>query len=1023
MKTNPKRSIMAAALCGALMLAASAANATWIYNSSADTLSHDTTPWVLDVSASGTDLTVTRVRTSPARATILPLNDAVSDGCKITAIGYRAFRYCDDLTSVTIGNGVTSIGEDAFLGCDELTSVTIGSGVTSIGDYAFSGCESLRSVTIGNSVTSIGQEAFYMCENLTSLTIGSGVTSIGDAAFEDCIRLTSVTIPNSVRTIGDSAFASCESLRSLTIGSGVTSISADAFNGCYSLTSVTIPNSVRTIGWHAFAECESLRSVTIGSGVTSIGEGAFGYCESLTSVTIPSGVTSIGDAAFFACENLTSISVAAGNPSYRDVNGVLFNSSMTTLIKYPEGKKGAYSIHAGVTSIGNSAFSLCAGLTSVTIPNSVTTIGRYAFSNCERLTSLTIPRSVTSIGNGAFLFCFGLTSVIFDGGYPAYVGVDLFSYAYNPTVYVYSANVASWEPHVGPIASGYATWQSCPVRLATDSPPPPASVTVVFNGSGGTPATQTVPQTLNGRYVLPVDPIRAGYTFAGWWTAASGVTRVTAETVAGQNANHMLYAQWTQNAAPPPPPGPAPDLAPASSSEPGVGVAITIPVTVNGIANPKVSVKGLPAGMKYDAKTGTITGVPTKAGTYTVTVTAQDPQNPANTSTQTITLDVPALPDGASGTFSGYIEGTGKSAAASGSMAGTLTLTVTKTGKVSAKVVTPEGTQSFSAKAWGARAGNTFTAKLANQKGTLDLSVNAAAGGNALGVSGTLTLGGMPYRVAGQKTAACPAASYTVALPVSAVMAEGSAQNASAGDGYLTIDVNAKGVAKLAGMAADGATKLSGSAAMLRVGSGWVIPAVFKVNSGKGYFGGLLAVAADGRIAGTHWHWLNPGKAAGADNYTVALAPFGCLYTAADAARYGGRVFAADAPPAGVWDGAWLHMPRVAILAGGGKLSLPKAQNPALDRNTGAYAFDTAGGNPAVATLAVTAKSGVIKGKFLAYSDLGNGTFSQAPVTYAGVLLPAYIGSGTDIGHGSYLIPWDYGSLKLKQSYRVRITQ
>ena len=59
-------------------------------------------------------------------------------------------------------------------------------------------------------------------------------------------------------------------------------------------------------------------------------------------------------------------------------------------------------IDYSVTSIGNSAFYNCSGLTSVTIPNSVTSIGNDAFQNCSGLTSVTIPNSVTSIGGYAF---------------------------------------------------------------------------------------------------------------------------------------------------------------------------------------------------------------------------------------------------------------------------------------------------------------------------------------------------------------------------------------------------------------------------------------------------------------------------------------------------------------------------------------------------------------------------------------------------------------------------------------------
>ena len=71
------------------------------------------------------------------------------------------------------------------------------------------------------------------------------------------------------------------------------------------------------------------------------------------------------------------------------------------LEKY-RGAEAHVVIPAGVTSIGDEAFSFCRSLTSVTIPDSVTSIGGSAFYKCDSLTSVTIPGSVRSIGGRAF---------------------------------------------------------------------------------------------------------------------------------------------------------------------------------------------------------------------------------------------------------------------------------------------------------------------------------------------------------------------------------------------------------------------------------------------------------------------------------------------------------------------------------------------------------------------------------------------------------------------------------------------
>ena len=70
--------------------------------------------------------------------------------------------------------------------------------------------------------------------------------------------------------------------------------------------------------------------------------------------------------------------------------------------------------------------------------------------------------------------------------------------------------------------------------------------TVTFDANGGThrlPTSKVV--TFGSAYGTLATTSRTGYTFAGWFTAASGGTQVTAATIVSTASNHTLYAQWT----------------------------------------------------------------------------------------------------------------------------------------------------------------------------------------------------------------------------------------------------------------------------------------------------------------------------------------------------------------------------------------------------------------------------------------------------------------------------------------------
>ena len=175
------------------------------------------------------------------------------------------------------------------------------------------------------------------------------------------------------------------------------------------MTSITIGNNVSSIGSAAFSECNGLTSIIVGQGNTKYDSrnNCNAIIETVSNIlikgcqntTIPNSVTSIGNSAFYGCTGLTSVTIPNGVTSIG--NSAFYGCTGLTSVTIPN----------GVTSIGNSAFHGCKGLTSVTIPNGVTRIGDSAFHSCSGLTSVTMGNSLTYIGEYAFTGCDGLTEI------------------------------------------------------------------------------------------------------------------------------------------------------------------------------------------------------------------------------------------------------------------------------------------------------------------------------------------------------------------------------------------------------------------------------------------------------------------------------------------------------------------------------------------------------------------------------------------------------------------------------------
>jgi len=174
--------------------------------------------------------------------------------------------------------------------------------------------------------------------------------------------------------------------------------------------------------------------------VSDIEMGAFLQCQHITSVVIPKSIQKIDPYAFGLNAHLTSFQVDKKNRIYSSVDGVLFDKSKTTLVRYPGGRQGDYTIPQGVTRIGQRAFAFCNSLTSIIIPGNVSKIGNYAFGSCQNLVWVLLSDGVQTIGKDAFNNCSQLQMVLIPSTVTS-IGETAFQKC--PKIFVYNASSVS----------------------------------------------------------------------------------------------------------------------------------------------------------------------------------------------------------------------------------------------------------------------------------------------------------------------------------------------------------------------------------------------------------------------------------------------------------------------------------------------------------------------------------------------------------------------------------------------------
>ena len=161
------------------------------------------------------------------------------------------------------------------------------------------------------------------------------------------------------------------------------------------------------VGVGLFASCVNLKNINLPMDVVRIEKDAFLNCSSLRSIVIPASVNDIVPSA--GCTSLENISVSEANTAFASRDGVLMSRDGKSILWFPMGKRGEYSLPATITAVGAYAFRDCS-LEKFVFPAGLAKIGECAFYN-SKVKEVVLPSTLKLLPTGVFQKCASLKTV------------------------------------------------------------------------------------------------------------------------------------------------------------------------------------------------------------------------------------------------------------------------------------------------------------------------------------------------------------------------------------------------------------------------------------------------------------------------------------------------------------------------------------------------------------------------------------------------------------------------------------
>lgn len=416
-----------------------------------------------------------------------------------------------------------------------------------------------------NKVTSIDSNAFKN-KDITGIELSEFINEIPNNAFENCTSLTLVNMSN-ITSIGDESFKNCTQLDYVLLSEKVESLGNNSFENIDTFVS--------------FTNSEDVINGTINSGAKNIAlfvaDDGNSFNEKILNVT-----SETESFIFNGRGNSFNNLIINSESNNTIINNAIFNSNMSTPLKISSSE-----VQLGQVNVNSIGFALMlinndCNLSLYGESKLISTLGKAFLcrntniSKTEGASSVYSELSVDgdvyvckNISGTSFLNCTGSIVPIEDEEYEKYLnGVSVVNFDANGgSVSESSRNIYFGQKYGAlpePIREyydfiGWYTEENGGERITADSLFGQTeditlyahwslqSFVITFDANGGSIETSSIRASCNTPIgTLPV-PTRDYYTFDGWYTEATGGSKVTESYVYATPNDFTLYAHWTVN--------------------------------------------------------------------------------------------------------------------------------------------------------------------------------------------------------------------------------------------------------------------------------------------------------------------------------------------------------------------------------------------------------------------------------------------------------------------------------------------